>query len=45
MTRSGWIQFLTRRVEEERMAYRVERENRDGEHVHAGKADAFSEIL
>ena len=45
MTRSEWIQFLTRRVEEERMAYRVERENRDGEHVHAGKADAFSEIL
>lgn len=45
MTRDELVERLKLRLEEERMAYRVERENRDGEAQHAGKADGFSEVL
>lgn len=45
MDRTELIQKLKLRVEEERLAYRVERENRDSEWMHAGKAAGFSEVL
>lgn len=45
MKRADLIQKLKMRVDEERLAYRVARENRDYDATYAGKADGFSEVL
>lgn len=45
MTGQELVRRLRLRLEEEQTAYRVERENREGEERHAGKASAFAEVL